>query len=78
MSSTGNGRILVWNETIFVEDAFKGFSAEALATFRQKFESGFQLLPLPFSTVNSLEKSLDVVLAVQVSLALLTLGCDAH
>ena len=69
MSSTANGRILVWNETIFVEDAFKGFPPQILENFRKRFQPGFQLLTLPYSTVNSLEKSLDVVLAVQVSLS---------
>jgi hypothetical protein len=68
VSSTGNGRILVLNETVFVEDAFRGFPAQVLENFRLKFQPGFQFLPLPYSTVNSLEKSLDVVLAVQVRL----------
>ena len=66
VSSTGNARLIIWNDTVYLEDAFRGFSPEVLSNFRKDYEPGFQLLRLPYASVNSIEKNLDVVLAVQV------------
>ena len=65
VSSTGNGRLLIQNDTLFIEDAYKGFSQEIL-TKLTKNEVEYQLLMLPYTSVNSLEKFLDVIVHVQV------------
>ena len=67
VSSTGNGRLLIQNDTLFIEDAYKGFPQEVL-TKLTKNEVEFQLLMLPYTSVNSLEKFLDVIIQVQVGL----------
>ena len=67
VSSTGNGRLLIQNDTLFIEDAYKGFPPEVL-TKLTKNEVEFQLLMLPYTSVNSLEKFLDVIIQVQVGL----------
>ncbi len=66
VSSTGNARLIIWNDTVYLEDAFRGFSPEVLNNFRKDYEPEFQLLRLPYASVNSIEKNLDVVLAVKV------------
>ena len=66
VTSTSDARLVIWNDTVYFEDAYKGFSPEVLANFRQKYEPGTEPLMLPYTSVNSLEKNLDVVLQVQV------------
>ncbi len=63
-TSTTTARILVRNDTVFIENGLRSFPSKVLSDFQQNFEPDSQYLKLPYPGVLSLDKNLDNILAI--------------